>query len=260
VKRPSSWLAALAAAAVGVSTISCGSSSSPGGSNFSAADQANLASALTNSGALNATGLAGFASFLTAGVTSVGSMNAATSAAVNAAVNSAIRSSLNGVAATSSYEGAVGFEVTYNISSSFTGGDPLVGYFVGALGWNGLSSTGVSNFAMAGGGDVGSTTLPSGVSGTIGADGSTAFGIYYDGTGSFGATSGNVTITPSGFSGSSVDCSATAQGVTVTCSVTGGSMSGNFNFDAQSLTSDATYTQPGVAFSSLPAVKISISL
>lgn len=254
MKRPSSWLAVVAAAALGVSTMSCGSStSSPGGNNFTAADQANLANALTNSGALNTTGLAGFASFLTQGVTSVGSMSAATSAAVNAAVNSAIRTSLSGVAA-ASYEGAVGFEVTYDIS----GTTPISGYFVGALGWNGLTNTGVSNFVMAGGGSTDTSTLPASVSATIGDTTGTAFGLYFDGTNTFLGTSGNVTITPSGFSGSSTDCGGTAQGVTVTCSYTLGTMSGSFNFSA--LGTSGTYTQPGVTFSALPAVKIKISI
>jgi hypothetical protein len=244
----------IAAAALGLVfiTSSCGDGGGGGTTTITQQEKAALTNALVASGALGEFG--GFAAFALAGVDEVGSMSAGSSnSAVSAAVRSAIQASLTGIAA-SAYEGAVGFAIGYDIQGE-------TGWFTGVLGWNGLTNTGVGNMVLVAGGDVNTGTPPTTASGDIGGEEEgSVIAIYFDGTNNFFGISGTAAITGSSFGSGGTDCSQTQQGITVTCSFSQGSMSGDFEFDAQAVTGSTTYSQTPISFSGVPAVRVLITV
>lgn len=243
----------IAAAAMGLLfvTSSCGDGGGGGTTAITAQEKAALTQALVSSGQLGEFGA--IAAFAFAGVDEVGSMQAGTSAAVSAAVRSAIQASLTGIAATA-YEGAVGFAIGYDIEGE-------TGWFTGVLGWNGLTTTGVSNLVLVAGGDTDTGTPPNTASGNIGGEEeSSVLAFYVEGTTNFFGTSGTASITGSSFGSGGTDCSQTSQGFTVTCSFTQGTMNGNFEFEAQAVTGGTTYTQAPINFTGVPAVRVLITL
>lgn len=215
--------------------------------------------ALTN--ALANTDFGPLAAYVVQVVGKVGTLDAGTvSAALHTAIDRAINLSVAGAQA-SAYEGAVGIAVQFDLSASGIPADS--GWFYGVFGWNGIntSTNTVDEWVIVGGtGTEGS--LPSAASGTIEngdifaeyASGAT----YYLAEADVPGTSGTATVSASSFSGST-DCSASQSGITVDCSYATGTMSGNFQFTAMSA-AQATYTQSAVTFTSLPAVRMIISV
>ena len=184
----------------------------------------------------------------------VGRLDAGT---VNAALHTAIDRALNlSVAGTqaSAYEGAVGIAIQFDLSAQ---GTSESGWFYGVFGWNGIntSTNTVDEWVIVGGAGE-ESTLPSSASGTI--ESGDVFAEYANGTTYYFGTSGTANVSASSFSGST-DCSASQQGITVDCSYSAGTMNGDFQFTATTL-SETTYTQPKVTFTSLPAVRMTISI
>lgn len=232
----------------------CGDSTGPDG-DLSDSDKQAIVSILTNTSALAASPAAGFAAFFLEGLDGFGTMSSTAAAAqVQQAVSEGLSLALNRGAA-DSYEG-FGFVVDFSFSSQ---GQTVAGWMAGYVGMADLDLNAgtvgelVSAYLM----DLQSTSVPNTGEGTIA--GGTAFATYYDGTTNFLGTSGTVTMTASSFGSGNTDCSGSAQGITVNCSYSSGTMSGGFDFNAQAFTGGSTYTQVPIAFTGLPAVRISMS-
>ena len=237
------------AAVLAVSTIvGCGSDSG-GTTSLSQSEKTALTQALAN------TDFGGLATYVVQVVGKVGTLDAAAvNASISRALDHALSLSVTG-AQSASYEGAVGIamEATYQGQSV---------WFYGIIGWNGINTSNntVDEILLVGGAGDG-TTLPASASGTIGQGDIFAFyeklnGSTYD---YFDGTSGNASVSASSFSGST-DCSASSSGITIDCSYSTGTMNGSFNFVAENIESADTYTQPGVTFSGLPAVKLTLTI
>jgi hypothetical protein len=223
-------------------------------------EQQALITALASSGALAASPVAGFAAMVVGALDDVGSISTHETAALSQSIESDIELALS-AAMSSTYDGAVGVQVGFDI-------DGTLGWFVGVIGWNGLSNGGSAVTDLVGvyHFDTGSDEPPATHSATIGLDGlqqspplsqtnhhfSTAS--YWDGTNSYWGTSGSFDISASSFSGTN-DCSQTS----FSCSYSTGNMSGAFEFDAMALNSDMSWTQVPVTFSNLRSVKLMIS-
>jgi len=226
----------------------CSDSNEPSGQTLTTAEKTALTQALatTEFGAL--------AGFVIQAVGQVGTLDAA---AVNSALQTAFDRalSLSVVGSQSAdYEGAVGIalEFDYNL-----GGEVFSGWFYGVFGWNGINTTtnSVDEWVVVGAaGDVGS--LPSSATGTI--ESGNVFADYFASNTYYYGTTGTATVGGS-FTGGATDCSASQQGITVTCSYQAGTMNGSFGFEALSL-QDVSYTQSGISFSGLPAVKMTLNV
>jgi hypothetical protein len=238
------------AVALVITVGGCGDDGGPSGGALSSQEKQVLANALAQ--ADDVTGLGGFAGSIVTLVEEVGKLDAAAGAAFRRAVNDAVRLSATRLAA-ASYDG-VGFAIEYDYNIE---GQVFQGFFIGVVGWSGInvSANTVDELVMVGGFGEGST-LPSSASGTI-EDGD-VFAIYWDGSTGFYGTSGSASASPN-FSGSSTDCSSSSQGYTFDCSYTTGSMSGDFDFVADDDTG-GSYEQTPISFSSLPSLRMSISI
>jgi hypothetical protein len=236
----------------------CSDSTEPTGEDISQAEKTALASALTQSGALAAIPYASFASVAVQLVGKVGSLQASTaaSAALTSAVEEAMRLGIAGVAGTS-YEGAVGFILDFDITSTEL---TESAYFVGIVGWNGVNTSTSSVDELVVAAVYGDGAAPNSVTGDIGTFTETkyAYGAYWDGASVFFGTDGMIAATGASFGGGT-DCSASQGQFSYTCSYSAGSMNGNFEFMAEDDDS-GTYTQAPVSFSGLPALKITISI
>ncbi len=224
----------------------------PGGEgNLNSAEKAALINALETSGVLGPA--APFSSLAVGILDEVGIMSASRSRAIDEAIESGIRLAVSKAAA-SSYEGAVGVQVGWDLQGVG------MGWFIGVIGWNGLDvqTRTVSEIVAVYGYESGTNQLPPSKEGTIGyvvGEEPSVVGMYWDGSTTFYGTSGNATMSGSNFSGSN-DCSQTG----ITCSYSTGTMNGNFNFTGSDMAEGgSTYTQPLVNVSSLPAVKMMIS-
>jgi hypothetical protein len=196
-------------------------------------------------------GFGGFAAFALDAVGTTGKLSAAASQAVSRAINEAVRLSMNGVAA-SEYDG-VGFAIDYTLTS---GGQTTQFWFLGVVGWSGLTATTVTELVVVGGfGTDGS--LPATANGLI-EDGD-VFATYVNSGAAYFALTGQGTISGSSFGGGSADCgSGTDEGVTVECSYQTGTMNGDFDFEAETQTG-TPYSQELLAFTGLPAVRLTVS-
>lgn len=253
-----SALLAMTATACGDETT--GPDNGPTEPEWGTQQQQALVTALTSSGALAASPVAGFAAMVVGTLDDVGSISTHETAALSQSIESEIELALN-AALSSTYDGAVGVQVGFE-------NDGTTGWFVGVIGWNGLSDGGsaVTNLVGVYHFDTGSNEPPATHSATIGLDAvqqspprgqtnhhlSTAS--YWDGTTSFWGTSGSFEISASSFSGSN-DCGQ----VSFSCSYSTGNMSGSFDFDAMAMNSEMTWTQVPVTFSNLRSVKLMIS-
>jgi hypothetical protein len=237
----------VAAVVLAIGGGACGDDGGPGGGDLSSEEKSALAAALLQADTV--TGLGAFASSIVQVVGDVGKLNAGAQAAISRAINEAVRLSASGIAA-ADYDG-VGFAIEYDYDIQ---GQSFTGFFVGVVGWNGIDASAqtVDELVMVGG--FGEGALPSTASGTI-EDGD-VFSIYWNGTTGFYGIIGTASAT-SNFSGSSTDCGQTVEGYTFECSYTTGSMAGDFEFEALD-DSEASYTQPPIAFSGLPALRMSI--
>jgi hypothetical protein len=228
----------------------CGDDGGPGGGgDLSDSEKTALIAALTNASLEG--GFGGLAAFAVLEIGEVGKLNPAASQAVARAVDEAVRLSASGIAATE-YD-AVGFAVDYVYD---IGGQSYEGWFVGVVGWNGITGNTVNELVVVYG--IGIEGSPQGsVSGSIedfdAYAGYETGGVYYYGT------TGDVNITSSGFGGTSRNCSSEVEGFTFECTIRLGTMSGNFEFVASRLTGTGTYTQAPVDFTGLPALRMSIT-
>lgn len=226
---------------------------------FGAAEKAAVVNALQQSGALSQTPLAGFAGFaglLLEGVTEVGSLEPGQAAATNQVVHDALDLAVANALA-ESYEEGFGISVTFDV---ITQTQQLNGFMTGVVAWNGLSTSAntVDELVMAALFGLETATLTEGT-GTIGSQPAEAFGVHWNGSETFFATSGTVDIGPTTFAGPTGDCSTTVQGFTVTCTYQAGTMSGDFEFIALSA-QETQYVQSPVSFTNLPAVKVTINV
>jgi hypothetical protein len=202
-----------------------------------------LSGALTTSGALSATPLASLASLL------VGTLNATGSLATADNANA--------------FE-AVGIEIVYDVTKGVT---HTVGTFTGVVGWSGLSTASNSVDALIEA--VIATNTSSPLTGTVAVNSvptvfpaAEAFYGARNATGTYttyiGAT-GNVNITAADFSGTNTDCSGGVTGIS--CNVSAGTVSGSFTFGGVGITNPLlSYSQPNTTFTTLPAVKIQITV
>lgn len=228
---------------------------------WGAAQQTALLSALTTSGVFAASPVAAFAPMVVATLSDVGTISASQVAAISQAVESGIQMARSATLS-STYNGAFGIQVGYEV-------DGIEGWFVGVLGWNGINAetSSVTQLISVYHADTGSNEPPATHSATIGLDDALqhtppsgaanhhlAVGTYWNGTDTFWGTNGAMDFTASSFSGSN-DCGQ----VSFSCTYSTGSMSGSFDFDAQTLIGGMSWSQVPVSFSSLPAVKLMIS-
>lgn len=245
------WQWGVVPVALALAVGSCGDSSGPSGG-LSQAEKTALTQALVNTGGLG--GFGAFAAFAVETIGETGRLTPAAQAAIAGALDQAVSLSVAGVAATE-YD-AVGFAIDYDYTIQ---GQSFSGWFLGVVGWSGIntSTNTVDEMVMVGGSDYeGSTSLPSAATGTV--QSGDVFALYWDGTNDYTGTSGTATVTSSNFSGGGTNCGGSSGGYTVVCSYQGGRMNGNFGFAASG---DAgSYTQPNVQFSSLPAVRLTISV
>ena len=244
----SKWTTMFGATVLAVGMLAGCSSDNGGTQDLTQADK----TALTN--ALASTDFGPLAAYVVQVVGKVGTLDAGT---VNSALHSAIDHALSlSVAGTqaSAYEGAVGIAIQFDLNAQ---GLAETGWFYGVFGWNGIntSTNTVDEWVIVGGSGT-EGTLPSSASGTV--ESGDVFAEYASGTTYYFGTSGTATVSASSFSGST-DCSASQSGITVDCSYATGTMNGNFAFTALSAT-EATYTQSNVTFTSLPAVRMTISV
>jgi hypothetical protein len=224
------------------------SSDNGGTSSLSQADKTALTNALQN------TDFGPLAAYVIQVVGKVGKLDAGTvNAALHTALDHALSLSVAGTQA-SAYEGAVGIAIVFDYNVQ---GLVQQGWFYGVFGWNGIntSTNTVDEWVIVGGSGEG-TALPSSASGTV--ENGDVFAEYANGTTVYFGTTGTANVSASSFSGST-DCSASSGGVTVQCSYATGNMNGDFQFTGTSL-SDATYNQAKVTFTSLPAVKMTLTV
>ena len=221
----------------------------PGGEGtLNQAEKAALINAINSSGALDGSPAAAYSTLVVGLLNEVGTISASRSRDVAQAIENGIQLAVSRVAA-SSYEGAVGVQVGWDFGST------EMGWFMGIIGWNGLSVTDqtVDELVAVYGYELGSSTIPATATMTIGED-LFVQGIYWDGDTYYGY-SGDAEVTGSSFTGSE-DC--TTQ--TITCSYSNGTMNGNFGFEASDRGEPASnYTQPRVSFSAVPAIKLTLS-
>jgi hypothetical protein len=193
-----------------------------------------------------------FAAFAVDAIGSTGKLSAAAAQAVSRAINEAVRLSVNGIAATE-YDG-VGFAIDYTLTS---GGETTQFWFLGVVGWNGLTATTVTELVVVGGFGL-DEALPASATGSI--EAGEVFGTYVNSGSVYFALTGQGSITGSSFGGSSTDCgSGTDQGLTVECSYQTGTMNGDFDFEAEHETTTATYSQAPVVFTGLPALRLTVT-
>lgn len=225
----------------------CGDDGGPGGALTDGEKQA-LVAALTDADA----SFGGFAAFAVDAIGEVGKLNAAASQAVSRALDRAMKLSVSGIAATE-YDG-VGFAIDYSITS---GGETTQLWFIGVVGWNGLTGTTVSELVVVGGFGF-DEALPSAASGLI--ENGEVFATYLNSGSYFFGLTGEGNITGSSFGGSSTDCgSGTDQGVTYECSYQTGQMNGDFDFEAEAEVGTDTYIQDPVVFTGLPSVRMTVT-
>lgn len=247
-------------------TIACGEETTgpvnmePEDEGWGAAEQQSLLNALNGSGVLASTPAAGFASILVGTLGGVGGINTHEIGVLDEAVEVGIQMAVNS-AVSSSYEGAVGVQIGYDV-------DGIEGWFSGIIGWNGMGEGGgaISQMVAVYHFDTDSMEPPATLSMTVGIDGHQqgptaapanhhlATAVYWDGTNNYRGTSGSLDITASTFSGSS-DCSQ----LSYSCTSSSGTMSGTFEFESQQVVGEGTWTQVPVSFSGLTAVKLMIS-
>lgn len=239
----------------------CSSDSGGGGGNITPQEKTALAAALSSAQALQGLGpAAAYSSFIFTQLDQVGTLGAA----AQAAVNRAIEASISGVRA-SSYDGAIGMQVSYTINSQ---GQTYTGAFTGVLGWTNLTTSPprIDEAVSAGAVNLVSSTPFS--SGTIQLDQGTTdpfgLGSYYNrlNNSAYLSTSGTFTVSGVSFAGEGSDCSASAQGVTLDCTYTLGTMSGSFAFEAalRSGSGPATYSQSSISFSNLPSARMDLTI
>ena len=242
------WTKVGAVALVVAMAAGCSDSTSNNTQNLTTAEKQALTAALSS------TEFGSLAAFVVQTVGAVGTLDPATvSTAMTNALDGALSLSVVGSQSTA-YEGAVGIAIQFSITSQ---GVTEQGWFYGVFGWNDINTTTntVGEWVLVGGtGDTG--TLPTSASGTV-EDGDVF--VYYSANEvpHYGMT-GEASVSGSSFSGSN-DCSVSQQGITVDCSYSAGSMNGNFLFTAET-DGGASYTQPKVQFSGLPAVRLSLSV
>lgn len=231
-----------------------------GGGSLTPTEKLQLTNALVNSGSLESIGPAGgYAPFAIQLLPSIGSLGSGASAAVNHAINA----SITGLRATS-YEGAVGVQIIYNVLGQ-------TGTFTGVVGWDGFTpgaNATVEEIVSAGAVTSGSTPIGN-ISTPIGSSSTgpdrTGYATYFArATQSlYVGTSGTFTVSAQSFSsGTPVNCGIGLGGTNITCSYVTGTMSGSFNFQANRVsgTGATTYTQSAINFSSLPSVRMTISV
>lgn len=246
-------------AAVGFAATAVVACEEGGTGSLNSIEKAQLASALTNSGSLGALGpAAAWAPFAVTLLADIGSLGAGTSAAVNRGLNA----SLTGVRATS-YEGAIGVVIVYNVQGQ-------TGTFTGVVGWDGFTpgnNATVAEIVSAGAVTVGSTPIGN-VSTPIGSSATNperaGYATYFVNAtqSSYVGTSGTFTVSAQSFGTGSSNCGTGIGGANVTCSYSVGTMSGSFSFAANRLqgSGPSTYTQSTVNFSSLPSVRMTITV
>jgi len=244
----SKWTKFGAVAVAVAMAAGCGGDNGGGGQDLTTSEKQALVEALAT------TEFGGLAAFVVEVVGEVGTLDAAT-------VNSALTQALDGALSLSSvgsqspdYEGAVGIAIQFDYDVQ---GEVSQGWFYGVFGWNDINASAgtVGEWLLIGGaGDVG--TLPSSTSGTV--EEGDVF-VYYSSndTPYFGLT-GKASVSSSSFSGST-DCGASQQGFTIDCSYAAGTMNGDFSFTAENEGGDP-YEQTGIVFSSLPAVRMNLSV
>ena len=224
-----------------------------------AEEQAALRSALTTSGALSSTPVAGFAAMVVGVLGDVGTISTHETAALSQSIESGIQLAVTS-AMSNSYEGAVGIQVGYDVNG-------IQGWFLGVVGWNGLNSTGsITQLVGVYHFDVGSDEPPTTHSASIGledmqqaparvpGDHHLALATYWNGTNSYWGVSGSMEFSGSSFSGSN-NCGQQS----FSCTYATGTMNGSFDFVAETLMGDISWTQVPVSFTNLPAVRLSIS-
>jgi hypothetical protein len=238
------WSALAAVLAVGV--VACGDDGGPGGGDLSTEEKSVLANALAQTP--DSVGISLFASSIVQLVENVGKLDPGTQAQVRRILGDDMRLSVSGTSA-ATYDG-VGFAMEYDYN---VGGQSFSGFFLGVVGWSGLTASGVAELVMVGGFGEGST-LPSSASGTI--EAGDVFAIYVSGQTAYVGIAGSASATPD-FGGGSTDCSGNVEGITYDCSFTHGTMAGDFEFTAETA-SAASYTQSPISFTGLPSLRISI--
>ena len=237
--------------------VACGDSTGPG--SLDQAQKTALDNALTASGALAASPVAAFASFVVNSLQEAGHMSGASSAQLSSDIESSINASVAGT----DYD-AVGLVIDFTVPA---GGQSYTGAASFVFGWSGLSTSTntVSEFVSAGIVDLGTTTAPTGTRSIPGvSETQVATATWYENATSsqYAATSGSITMTPGSFSGSTA-CPGSDQVQTVTCTFSTGTISGNFAFESALINQGsgaATYSQPQINFSSLPAIKVSLTV
>ncbi len=232
----------------------------PGPEGWGAPEQQALLAALTNSAALANTPALGFAGLIVGTLGDVGGINTHTTNAFSQSVESEISLAVT-AALSNTYEGAVGIQIGYDV-------DGVQGWFVGVIGWNGLNteSNSVSQLVGVYHFDTDSQSPPNSLSKPIGLEDASlappmgeahhhlARATYWNSTNSYLGTSGSFEITSSTFSGSS-DCSQTS----FSCTYATGNMSGSFDFVAETIQGEMSWTQVPVSFSGLNAVRLTIT-
>lgn len=251
---------ALGVAMTVAAVAACTDTSSP--DHLSIADKSALVTAVTNSNSFSGMGAA--APFAPIGILLVNNAGPLTATAAGAGT----AFDLAGAAA-ATYEGAIGIQVIFDVTS---GGSHSTGSFTGVVGWAGLNTSANTVDELVSAGSLTSpsmTPIGDGVTTPIGSSATgparTGFSAYSNHTtgSNYTGTTGSFVLTSASFSGSAVDCSQTYAGHTVTCSYVRGTMSGSFDFGASESNSGsgpATYTQPTVHFSTLPSVKLTITV
>lgn len=235
--------AALVAAAV--VSASCGSSTAPP-TGLTAQEQTALIQAIANSGALTTLG-GQVAPIAVPLISSTGTL------------------AVTGGGA-SSYD-AVGVEIVFNIPALGALG---TGAFTGVLGWAGYDAgAGTIDQLVSGGAfSLGSTTVPGAGTYAIApqAPGQTVgTGAYWNrlaggaSGATYVATDGQFVLSQATFGSSSNNCPGfdTTKG---SCTYTTGTMTGQFNFTGTLQGGTSTWTQPVTTFTTLPAVKVTLTL
>ncbi len=243
MRRTLMMSAALVAAAV--VSASCGSSTAPPGTGLTAQQQTALVQAIANSGAL----------------TTLGGQVAPIAVPLIPATGT-----LSVTGGGTSYD-AVGIEIVFSIPALGTLG---TGAFTGVLGWAGYdASTGTIDQLVSGGAFIlGSSTVPGTGSYAVAPDSlgmAVGTGAYWNrlAGGASGATytasDGTFDLTQASFGASTANCPGfdTTKG---SCTYTTGSMSGQFNFTGTLDGGTGTWTQPMTTFTTLPAVKVTLTL
>jgi len=243
VRRTFMMSAAIAAAAV--VSVGCGSSTAPANTGLTAQEQTALVQAIATSGAL----------------TSLGGQIAPIAVPVIPATGI-----LSVAGGGTSYD-AAGIEIVFNIPALGALG---TGAFTGVLGWSGYDAgAGTINALVSGGAfTLGSATAPGSGSYAVApqAPGQTVgIGAYWNrlaggaSGATYTATDGSFELTQATFGSSTTNCPGfdTTKG---TCTYTTGTMTGQFHFTGLLDGGTTTWTQPMTTFTSLPAVKVMLTI